>query len=254
MVIVLAMVHAGRSSPPAAPPSSQTPSGSSTESPGNSFTAYGLAGDPGSVPCISVGPPRPSRPSLRPSALVRPVTVLVSGSPFNGSGGLPTDVGPHGGGASSAPADGGPCAVGCRPLPVPAAHTPMRAAFSEGRWEAGPPPLPVLGEAQRVSSCTSPPPPFAPRGGARAPLRACLPGAVAVPAAGSSCAASAREVPAPLVGEGVAVRALACSGGLPPGARGWPAPYPRVRRGPAASPEHLRVQGTGADGALTLRG
>ena len=62
----------------------------------------------------------------------------------------------------------------------------MRAAFSEGRWEAGPPPLPVLGEAQRVSSCTSPPPPFAPRGGARAPLRACLPGAVAVPAAGSS--------------------------------------------------------------------
>ena len=129
MVIVLAMVHAGRSSPPAAPPSSQTPSGSSTESPGNSFTAYGLAGDPGSVPCISVGPPRPSRPSLRPSALVRPVTVLVSGSPFNGSGGLPTDVGPHGGGALSAPADGGPCA-GPFPsrLPILRCGQPFRRA------------------------------------------------------------------------------------------------------------------------------
>ena len=49
------------------------------------------------------------------------------------------------------------------------------------------------------------------------------------------CAASAREGPGPLVWEGEAIRALACSGGLPPGARGWPAPYPRGRRGPVAS-------------------
>ena len=82
--------------------------------------------------------------------------------------------------------------------------------------------------------------------------RAVRPSAVAVSAAAPPCAASASELPGPLAREGAASGALACSGVWPPGARGGPAPLLHGRRGPDATPEHLRVQGTGADAGLSL--
>ena len=82
--------------------------------------------------------------------------------------------------------------------------------------------------------------------------RAVRPSAVAVSAAAPPCAASASELPGPLAREGAASGALACSGVWPPGARGGPAPLLHGRRGPDATPEHLRVQGTGADSGLSL--
>ena len=83
-------------------------------------------------------------------------------------------------------------------------------------------------------------------------IRAVRPSAVAVSAAAPPCAASASELPGPLAREGAASGALACSGVWPPGARGGPAPLLHGRRGPDATPEHLRVQGTGADSGLSL--
>ena len=82
--------------------------------------------------------------------------------------------------------------------------------------------------------------------------RAVRPSAVAVSAAAPPCAASASELPGPLAREGAASGALARSGVWPPGARGGPAPLLHGRRGPDATPEHLRVQGTGADSGLSL--
>ena len=108
------MVHAGRSSPPAAPPSSQTPSGSSTESPGNSFTAYGLAGDPGSVPCISGGLPGLLCGLPRWCA---PSPFLSPGHHSMGPGGCPPTWDPTGVARYRPPRTAAPAPWGAGPFP-----------------------------------------------------------------------------------------------------------------------------------------
>ena len=107
-----------------------------------------------------------------------------------------------------------------------------------------------------MASSTSPPLSQDPRSGSWAsPGAGELGGAGALPAADTTRGAPAGGAPYPLRAEGAVTGAHAFTGeATPPVARGRPAPTLRGWRGPAATPEHPRVQGMGADTTLHPEG